>query len=72
MQVFGSWNGWKGGELTATCAEAGLWLTPPLLLAPGEYAYKFLLDGSRWLDDPANPRKAHDGQGGLNSTFAIA
>lgn len=72
VQVFGSWSGWNGDALAATRAEAGLWLTPPLALALGEYAYKFLLDGSRWLDDPANPRKAHDGRGGLNSTFVIA
>jgi len=40
-------------------------------LPVGQHAYKFLLDGKRWLDDPNNPLKAHDGVGGLNSTLAV-
>jgi len=34
-------------------------------------AYKFLLDEDRWLDDPANPRKAPDGAGGLNAVLVL-
>ena len=37
----------------------------------GQHAYKFLLDGQRWLDDPNNPRKAPDGVGGLNSALVV-
>lgn|SRR5271165_5451969 len=35
------------------------------------HAYKFLLDGQQWLDDPGNPSKVHDGAGGLNSTLVV-
>jgi len=55
----------------AAGAETGLWETAPRKLPPGEYAYKFLIDGWRWLDDPGNPRKIHDGNGGLNSVLVV-
>jgi len=70
MEVFGSWNKWIE-PLAARPIEAGAWRTAPLALAPGEYSYKFLLDGWRWLDDPSNPRKAPDGSGGLNSLLRL-
>jgi hypothetical protein len=40
-------------------------------LPVGQHAYKFLIDGTRWLDDPDTPRKAPDGVGGLNSTLVV-
>ena len=40
-------------------------------LPVGQHAYKFLIDGTRWLDDPDNPRKVPDGVGGLNSTLVV-
>jgi hypothetical protein len=43
-----------------------------IALPQGQYVYKFLLDGVRWLDDPANPRKIPDGLGGLNSVLTVA
>lgn len=57
--------------LILTRVEPGVWRGERPLLAPGRYAYKFLLDGRRWLDDPANPRKAWDGYGGFNSLLLI-
>jgi serine protease AprX len=71
VQVLGSWNGWQVPGIKAVCPEPGFWTTSPLLLPPGRYSYKFLLDGERWLDDPANPRKTPDGVGGLNSTVTV-
>ncbi len=71
VEVFGSWNGWTAPQQLLSRGEAGLWQSPPLALSPGRYAYKFLLDGARWLDDPANPAKAPDGSGGLNSIVKI-
>lgn len=35
------------------------------------YAYKFLLNGARWLADPANPRKSWDGITGFNSLLIV-
>ena len=72
VQVLGSWNHWSAAESFAKLVEPGIWETEPLQLPSGQYSYKFFLDGHRWLDDPGNPRKSHDGNGGLNSVFTIS
>jgi serine protease AprX len=71
VQVLGSWNNWLSPGLVADRIELGFWQTRNLHLPVGDHAYKFLLDGERWVDDPGNPRKTHDGAGGLNSTFVV-
>jgi serine protease AprX len=72
VQVLGSWDGWRAPGLAARAVEAGFWQTPNIPLPPGRHFYKFLLNGETWLDDPANPRKAADGLGGLNSVLVVA
>ena len=67
VQVLGSWNDWQSPGLEMEQVEPGVWQAERPLLAHGHYQYKFLLDGSRWLDDPANPRKVWDGFAGFNS-----
>jgi serine protease AprX len=71
VQVLGSWNNWRAPGIVAVQVESGFWETAPTLMLAGQYAYKFLLNGRDWLDDPGNPRKSHDGTGGLNSTFVV-
>ena len=58
--------------IVAERVEAGFWQTPVTHVSVGQDAYKFLVDGERWLDDPGNPRKGHDGVGGLNSLFIVS
>ena len=70
VQVFGSWNDWSAG-LFAQSIEKGVWLASSPLPAKGRYQYKFLVDDQHWRDDPANPQKAPDGLGGLNSVLSI-
>ena len=71
VQVLGSWNEWKLPAVEAACVEPGYWETHPAQLPKGRNTYKFLLDGGEWLDDPANPKKAPDGLGGLNSVLDV-
>lgn len=70
VQVFGGWNGWAD-PVPARSIEAGLWETAPIRLPHGSHPYKFCLDGVRWVDDPANPRKQPDGVGGLNAILVV-
>jgi len=69
--VLGSWNGWQAPGLRALKVRPGVWQTRCQLLAPGRHAYKYLIDGARWFDDPSNPRKIPDGFGGFNSILEI-
>lgn len=48
----GSFNAWNPGELFMTKTDNGWEL--PYVLAPGNYEYKFVVDG-RWITDPGNP-----------------
>lgn len=70
VEVLGSWDGWQAPGLSAEAVELGVWRAMAVL-PPGQHVYKFLLDGRRWLDDPANVRKAPDGLGGLNSVLMV-
>jgi serine protease AprX len=65
--VFGSWDGWRQ-PLSAVPIEPGLWCAR-LSPRPDRLAYKFRLDGTRWLTDPGNPARQADGLGGWNSVF---
>jgi len=40
-------------------------------LAPGSYAYKFVVDGKNWVPDPSNPLSEPDGFNGRNSILKI-
>jgi serine protease AprX len=71
VEVLGSWNGWSRPGIEASEIEAGVWESRPSRLPSGRHEYKFLFDGTRWLDDPANPSKTHDGQGHLNSVLIV-
>jgi serine protease AprX len=70
VQLFGSWDEWKT-PIDAIRIEDSVWKAVQPELPPGRYFYKFLLDGSRWMDDPANPHKAPDASGFFNSILTI-
>jgi serine protease AprX len=70
VELRGSWDEWQHG-IECKPAEPGMWRSAACELPPGIHSYKFLLDGTRWLDDPANVRKAHDGLGGWNSLVVV-
>jgi serine protease AprX len=71
VAVHGSWNGWSAPGLIAARIEDGLWEARLATVSPGQHSYKFLLDGDRWLVDPANPTRATDDDGNWNSVLAI-
>jgi serine protease AprX len=72
VQVLGSWNDWQLPGLEMEQVESGVWQAERPLLPGDHYQYKFLLDGTRWLDDPTNPRKVWDGFGGFNSLLTTS
>jgi 1,4-alpha-glucan branching enzyme len=71
VRVVGSWDGWSFRGTAVTRIAPGLWRATLPALSPGSYAYKLVVDGSRWITDPANRRSAADGFGGRNSTFEV-
>lgn len=70
VEVFGSWNDWQTPALAAPIAR-GVWQAHLPRLAAGRYAYKFVIDGTRWIADPANAAQSADRFGGWNSGLLV-
>jgi cyclomaltodextrinase len=64
----GEFNGWSADANPMT-GDGGVW-TLTLDLAPGNYLYKFVVDGT-WKQDANNPEAAADGFGGNNSVLKV-
>ncbi len=71
VRVLGSWDGWKQPGLSLEQAAPDWWQGRLPDQDPGEYQYKFVCDGQRWLGDPTNTARASDTYGGWNSVLTI-
>jgi hypothetical protein len=71
VALVGDFNDWDHTATPMTRAEGnGLWsVTVPL--APGQYRYSFLVDGTRWQTDPEAPRALGDDFGRPNSVVTV-
>jgi len=71
-QVFlaGQFNEWSPTATALSKGDDGVWRVT-LKLKPGKYEYKFVVDGSQWMEDPANPDKVPDPYGGSNSLVTV-
>jgi hypothetical protein len=66
VALAGTFNNWDQSQLVCT-READAWVCR-VDLDPGEYAYKFIVDGN-WVLDPANPSTVEDEAGNVNNVF---
>lgn len=71
VAVAGSFNEWDPTQapLTSTLTP-GVW-SGTVALPPGQHVYAFVVDGNRWLPDPASPT-VDDGFGQRNSVVTVA
>lgn len=67
VYLAGTFNNWKPNDIVMQ--KSGDFWTLPLTLAPGNYQYKFIVDG-KWITDPTNPHKAR-AQDEINSFIAV-
>jgi 1,4-alpha-glucan branching enzyme len=71
VSLAGDFNGWNPAHTSFVRLNTGAWraeIEPP---APGRYHYKFIVNQTRWVDDPGNAMKAPDTYGGMNSVVYI-
>ena len=68
VYLAGEFNEWREQEISMKKVEGG-WEVP-YVLGPGNYQYKFIVDG-KWLLDPGNPNKVNDGKGNVNSFLVV-
>lgn len=68
--IAGSFNDWHPGVSPMLRLTDGTWFKE-LVLAPGRYEYRFVVDGV-WVDDPAAPDYIPNPFGGMNSVLTVA
>jgi hypothetical protein len=68
VAVAGDFSNWQPVHVM-TRSDAGVW-TVVVPLDPGVHDYAFVVDGERWVPDPAAPA-VQDGFGGVNSRLAV-
>ena len=67
----GSFNGWNPQSTPMTGPNGdGQWMGS-VTLGGGDYQYKFVIDGNRWVHDNQNPEQVPDGHQGHNSVLRI-
>ena len=68
--VVGNFNGWDVQADPMNAQEDGsFWVKVGLI--PGTYEYKFVLNGEKWIADPAAPEAISDGYWGHNSILNV-
>jgi alpha-amylase/alpha-mannosidase (GH57 family) len=70
VNLAGTFNNWAPNALPMRRRDKGIW-EAVIKLPPGIYQYKFVIDGTKWREDPKNPAKVDDGYGGFNSIFIL-
>jgi len=69
VSVAGTFNQWNANATPLVRTGDGLW-TATLTLPAGEHQYAFVVDGARWVPDPAAPA-VDDGFGRRNSVLTL-
>lgn len=71
VALAGDFNQWDPARHYFAREAHNIWRAQLDPLPPGRYRYKLVVDGARWLDDPANAVKEPDEYGGLNSILEL-
>mgnify|MGYP006311312299 CR=1 FL=1 len=67
--VAGSFNDWNPNKHLLKKKPGGFW-EKTVMLAPGRYEYKYVVDG-RWCLDPSNTSTCDNGFGSGNSVIKV-
>jgi hypothetical protein len=70
VSLAGTFNQWDTAATPLAPSEGGLWAAT-LVLPAGEHQYAFVVDGERWVPDPAAPG-VDDGFGRRNSVLMLS
>jgi 1,4-alpha-glucan branching enzyme len=72
VAVLGSWDNWHSPGIAAAEREPGVWRATVRRPDPGLYCYKYLLNDSTWIPDPANPLRTVNDAGQINSVVRLS
>ncbi|NOY77508.1 MAG: DUF3459 domain-containing protein, partial [Calditrichaeota bacterium] len=71
ISLVGEFNNWKVGKTLLVDPDSNGIYETDINLPPGEYEYKFVINGKKWIPDPMNPRQIPDGWNGFNSLRTV-
>jgi 1,4-alpha-glucan branching enzyme len=71
VAVVGDFNGWDMRATPLKKTAGGLWRAS-VRLKPGAHVYSFVVDGNRWVPDPAAPTAPGSDFGSPNSLVTVA
>jgi hypothetical protein len=71
VALVGDFNDWDAARTPMRRSPSGPVWTAVVPLAPGRHRYAFLLDGSRWVADPAAPAARDDEFGAASSVVTV-
>ena len=72
IYLAGNFNDWKPDNPQYLMSNDGSGtFTITVKLPPGEYQYKYVVEGTKWVKDPYSPGDAPDGFGGQNGKFSV-
>lgn len=69
VSLLGDFNQWDGEKYPMKKGKAGEW-EKVLKLTPGNYEYKYMVDG-QWQEDPANNQNRLNMYGTYNSLLTV-
>ncbi|MFO7915691.1 MAG: isoamylase early set domain-containing protein [Candidatus Krumholzibacteriales bacterium] len=70
VSVIGSFNNWDPEATPMKRNGSGIW-EATVILEPGKYSYKFLIDNRLKITDPLSEQQENDGFGGTNSVIIV-
>ncbi|RPH36786.1 hypothetical protein EHM92_03905, partial [bacterium] len=71
VSLVGDFNGWSKDETPLAKDSSGVWRVTRTI-GPGIYQYKFVLDGTEYVNDPGNPMTIENyNKSGRNSVFVV-
>ncbi|MBN1242768.1 MAG: isoamylase early set domain-containing protein [Spirochaetales bacterium] len=71
VRLAADFNGWTGEGYALERDVSGTWSITVPLRKGASYSYIFLIDGERWVPDPATHQVLDDGLGGGVSTISL-
>lgn len=71
VELVGDFNHWRRGSTPFEEVLDGLWKVEIDAPQPGRYRYKFLVDESEWVEDPANLYRKPNSYGGFDSVLTL-
>ncbi|HEY9838929.1 MAG TPA: S8 family serine peptidase, partial [Candidatus Obscuribacterales bacterium] len=71
VALAGDFTDWKADEPLQRIPDTNTWMLEKEFPFKGIYAYKLVVDGERWINDPESENVEPDGYGGFNTRLQL-